>query len=178
MFLIQICFFQPGKTLSGEERIENTKTKKKKIKITESDENNDLKIPKPILLKIITELPINEMMNVLVSCKLFYFLMNTEPFWKILAHKRMAEEDIDFLIKQEKTWKEIFMESLSVWDAEKSHQSIIIKGKTIIHAPKQGLATAFTKREFQTGTINILFVFKLRANDTSLCGAGIGLTTR
>ena len=75
------------------------------------------------------------------------------------------------MLQSKKSYKQIFIDSLSIWDKYSSHQLITINGNEITKEEGEyGLTTAFTKDGFLLGKENYLFVLELRICNTYTVG--------
>eukprot|EP01091_Cochliopodium_minus_P018030 TRINITY_DN7218_c0_g1_i1.p1 TRINITY_DN7218_c0_g1~~TRINITY_DN7218_c0_g1_i1.p1 ORF type:complete len:144 (-),score=32.23 TRINITY_DN7218_c0_g1_i1:406-804(-) len=123
------------------------------IKIKEEYEKQ-IDFPKPIIIKIFNLLELRDIYWIHFCCKQFYFILQSDTFWKIMVNERTEYEKVDLeVFSKTKTYKKIFIDSLIVWDLESSDREFLIfNDKVVNHNKNYNLATAFTKKKIHCWT--------------------------
>ena len=166
---------------------ENIKQNKAEIKIHKSTKTIEIsksydkqfEFPQPISIKIIALLPLEDLLNVSLSCKQFYFVIKTDLFWKEMILNKLGTEHLEAKEK-EKSYLESFQESRMIWDMSKSNtERLLFECNEAKYKKDYGLAAAFSRFSFITGEKNCAFVLEMSIDSSSIGGTlvaiGIGV---
>ena len=154
--------------------------KKKKMKGIDGKHENQLKIPKPILMIIFQLCGLGNLLKLSLTSKQFYFLIKSDTFWlKMLRETtHLTETEIDQEKKKGVDLVEIYKSSLLGWNINESHLQLIqFNRNEFVHKKGGGVAIAVTKKKFIVGEDNLLFEFEIKF-DSIFCGCGISKLDR
>lgn len=123
-------------------------------------QNDLLRLPKPILIKIFCDIEHIHIINLCLVNKHFNSIFQSDIFWKIYCQRRF--EDVESMYGD--TYKEKYINSFEHWDKDLTSKNMVIRNRDVSIEQKDfsGLTSARTKMSFEIGKENALFIFKMK----------------